>query len=239
MQCATIGINGRAIVKALSADPTTWKSIYAVSRRLNDKYPSQVKHLALDLLKGTEAVSEQLKSSISASNEPIYIFFTAYLATSSDQEDWDTNGSLIRNFLAGLRQSGLEKQVKRVVLTTGAKYYGVHLGAVPLPMVETDPRVDGEDRSPNFYYNQENILMDMSKQSKQATGGNGWDWVVAMPNDIIGFAKGNFMNAATTVALYATVCKEIGQELYFPGSEAFYNGWGTLSPLTRAGRCDR
>ena len=42
------------------------------------------------------------------------------------------------------------------------------------------------------------------------------------PNDVIGFAKGNFMNLGTALALYAAVTKELGTELAFPGSERFY-----------------
>ena len=52
---------------------------------------------------------------------------------------------------------------------------------------------------------------------------NGYDWVVTYPNDVIGVAKGNFMNLATSLGLYAVVNKELTSELEFPGSETFYN----------------
>lgn len=50
-----------------------------------------------------------------------------------------------------------------------------------------------------------------------------------MPNDVIGFAKGNFMNLGSTIAIYAAVCKELGNELPFPGSEVFYTMYDTFT----------
>ena len=40
--------------------------------------------------------------------------------------------------------------LRRVVLVTGTKYYGVHLGPLKTPMRETDPR----HMPPNYYFDQ-------------------------------------------------------------------------------------
>ena len=77
---------------------------------------------------------------------------------------------MLANFLEALRLTGAEKKIKRVLLTTGAKQYGVHLGPVKVPMEETDPWIEGPGRPPNFYYRQQYILKDASK-------GKNWDWV--------------------------------------------------------------
>ena len=122
---------------------------------------------------------------------------------------------MLRNFLEALEITGAAKNLRRVILTTGAKQYGVHLGPVKNPMEEADPWVDGPGRPPNFYYNQQNILKEKSKNAS-------WDWVVTYPNDVIGVAKGNFMNLATSVGLYAAISKELGGMFIFPGSETFY-----------------
>lgn len=100
---------------------------------------------------------------------------------------------------------------------TGAKYYGLHLGRVKVPMEESDPRIDGEGRPPNFYYNQMDILANSAKKSNES-----WDWVVTYPNDVIGLAQNNFMNLSTPLALYAVVSKELGGQLEWPGSQSFY-----------------
>jgi hypothetical protein len=91
-------------------------------------------------------------------------------------------------------------QLKRVLLTTGGKQYGVHLGPVKCPMVETDPWIEGPSRRPNFYYVQQRILFQDAKE-------RGYDWVVTYPNDVIGVARGNFMNLSTSLAVYAAVNK--------------------------------
>lgn len=45
---------------------------------------------------------------------------------------------------------------------------------------------------------------------------------------MIGFAKGNFMNFGTAVAIYAAVQRELGSnELVFPGAEDLYT-WVTM-----------
>ena len=147
--------------------------------------------------------------------EAEYVFFAAYLQRDSDQENWDVNGDVLENFLSALELTGAAQKLKRVILTTGAKQYGVHLGQPKQPMEESDPWLEGPDRPPNFYYRQQRILAEKSKNAQ-------WDWVVSYPNDVIGLAKGNFMNLTTSLGLYAAISKKLDGNLMFPGSEAFY-----------------
>jgi hypothetical protein len=50
-------------------------------------------------------------------------------------------------------------------------------------------------------------------------------WNVTYPNDVIGYARGNFMNLATAMGIYAAVNKELGKDLVYPGGERFYKGF--------------
>lgn len=125
-------------------------------------------------------------------------------------------GSMLKNFLDALEITGASKELKRVILTTGAKQYGVHLGPPKEPMEESDPWLEGPGRPPNFYYHQQRILAESAKKGS-------WDWVVTYPNDVVGVAKGNFMNLATSLGLYAAISKELDGNLVFPGSEDFYS----------------
>lgn len=141
-----------------------------------------------------------------------YMFFAAYLQEDTEQENWDINGAMLSNFLLAVEKTGAIEDVKRLILVTGAKQYGVHLGAVKLPMVESDPWLEGKEWPPNFYYNQQDILHKLCSK-------HGKEWVVTYPNDVIGFATGNYMNLALTIALYKIVSKEMdkGEEgLVFP-----------------------
>ncbi|OAL50486.1 NAD dependent epimerase/dehydratase family protein [Pyrenochaeta sp. DS3sAY3a] len=48
---------------------------------------------------------------------------------------------------------------------------------------------------------------------------------VTYSNEVLGFTKGNFMNLASTIALYAAVHAELGDELPFPGPEIGYTAF--------------
>lgn len=125
---------------------------------------------------------------------------------------------MLQNFLDALEMTGAIQKLKRVILTTGAKQYGVHPGPPKQPMEESDPWIEGPGRPLNFYYNQQRILADKAKHAS-------WDWVVTYPNDVIGVAKGKFMNLGTSIGIYAAVSKELGGELVFPRSETFYTSF--------------
>ncbi|KAL1850907.1 hypothetical protein Plec18170_006744 [Paecilomyces lecythidis] len=212
------GINGREIIRALAANPSQWTTVHALSRSQKEPYPSNIKHDTINLLAPASEIASQLSR---AGIEGDYLFFTAYLQRDDEKEMDRVNGDMLQNFLTALRISGAEKKLKRVVLTTGAKHYGVHLGPVKLPMEEDDPWVEeGEGRPVNFYYRQQRILKEVS-----GDGTARWDWVVTYPNDVIGVAKGNFMNLTTALGLYASITKELNQPFIFPGNPDFYTGF--------------
>jgi len=77
---------------------------------------------------------------------------------------------------------------------------------------------------PNFYYAQEDEVYAAARR-------DGFTWSVHRPHTIIGKAIGNAMNMGTTLAAYASICKEVGRPFAFPGSAAQWNG---LSDMTDA-----
>jgi len=213
------GILGREIVFGLAKDSSTWSTVHALSRSQKEEYPSNVKHDHIDLTSSAQNMAKDLKGV-----EAEYVFFAAYLAKDDEGEAADVNGAMLENFLSALEINGVMKKVKRVVLVTGAKQYGLHLGRPRNPMYEDDPWVEGEGRPPNFYYTQQRIL-------HKSAAKNGFSWVVTYPNDVIGVAKQNFMNLSTAVAMYILVSKEMNQgaEVPWPGSEAFYTASETFT----------
>jgi nucleoside-diphosphate-sugar epimerase len=170
------GINGLAITKALTSD-ARFQRVYACSRR-PPPAASSVTHIPTDFLSAPTALADALTQAVPAGERIDYVFFAAYKQEDSEDAMWETNGRMLRSFLEALDLSGIEARgLKRVLLVTGAKYYGVQLGPIKNPAEEDDGRVDGEGRPPNFYYNQEDIL-------KEKSAGKSWDWVVSMPNDV-------------------------------------------------------
>ncbi|KAF4452057.1 hypothetical protein F53441_4988 [Fusarium austroafricanum] len=214
------GILGREIVHQLGQDPQKWTKVYSLSRSQKEEFPSNVEHRHLDLTGSADDVAKDLDG-ITAE----YVFFAAYLEQSDEQKNWDVNGDMLQTFLDALVKSGIDKELKRFLLVTGAKQYGVALGPVKNPMVESDPWLtDQSTFPPNFYYRQQDILKEFCSNTKGRV-----TWNVTYPNDVIGYARGNFMNLATAVGIYAAVNKELGNELVFPGSKRFYTGFDSFT----------
>lgn len=122
----------------------------------------------------------------------------------------DVKALLLDNFLEALTLAKIKPQ--RFMLQTGAKNYGGHLGPSKQPQEESDPRVTLE---PNFYYAQEDSLFKYCKE-------NSVGWNIAMPGPILGAVPDAAMNAAFPLAVYAAVCKHLGEPLDFPSD---LNSW--------------
>ena len=204
------GIIGNATLRRL-VDSDSWSTIHAVSRSTPDITSGKVVHHAVDLLGSRDDVVKQLKDDNVKDVE--YVFFAAYKAEDTEEKATETNGKMLRNLLEALQI--VDGKLKKVCLISGYKFYGVHLGQVRVPMIEDDPRMS-DAYPPNFYYKQEDILVELSEK-------HGWDWTIAMPNDVAGYSKGNFMNISSCIALYARVCKELNEPFYFPGNELFWD----------------
>ncbi|PGH13851.1 hypothetical protein AJ79_03419 [Helicocarpus griseus UAMH5409] len=209
------GITGSAIVRHLLEDPSITK-IYTLSRSQPGEKDARVQHVHLDLQDSAEEMAKSL-SGISAE----YVYFCAYLAKPDEGEAARVNGALLSNFIRGIELTGAVKQLKRFILTCGFKHYGVHQGLPKQPLLETDPRLEGDMGNgakwpPNFYYTQQDIL-------KEAAVRGNWEWVCTLPNDVIGYAKQNFMNEATAIGLYCAVSKVLpGSQLIYPGNRLNY-----------------
>lgn len=207
------GILGREIVHELSKDRQQWPTIHALSRSKKEQFCETVVHHHIDLLSSADEMANDINSV-----QGSVVFYAGYMEKATEQENWDTNGAMLSNFLQALVRTGAIDGVERIVLVTGAKQYGVHLGAPKNPMLESDPWLTDSKWPPNFYYNQQNILHQFCKEQ-------GKEWTVTYPNDVIGYAVGNYMNLATSIALYALVSRELDHNaagLTFPGSPNFY-----------------
>lgn len=213
------GILGREIVNELGKNRQQWPTVHALSRSKKDEYPDNVVHNHIDLQSSPDDMARDLKN---VRGE--YIFFAAYLQKDTEQENWDVNGAMLSNFLQALLKMGAIEDVQRIILVTGAKQYGVHLGAPKQPMEESDPWLSDPEWPPNFYYNQQNILHKFCAEHNK-------EWTVTYPNDVIGFATGNFMNLSLAIALYTAVAKELAPSggVVFPGSPDFYTRFDSFT----------
>jgi nucleoside-diphosphate-sugar epimerase len=155
---------------------------------------------------------------------PTHVFITTWARQASEAENIRVNGAMVRNLLAALSPHGT---LEHVALVTGLKHYlgpfeSYGKGVLPqTPFREDQGRLDIE----NFYYAQEDEVFAAAER-------DGFNWSVHRPHTVIGHAVGNAMNMGSTLAVYASLCREIGRPFRFPGSPA---QWSGLTDMTDAG----
>lgn len=155
--------------------------------------------------------------------EPSHVFFSSWLRQPTEMENIRVNSTMVRNLLDALRPAG---SVRHVALVTGLKHYlgpfeAYGKGSLPqTPFREEQGRLDID----NFYYAQEDEVFAAAEK-------DGFNWSVHRPHTIVGQAVGNAMNMGTTLAVYASICKETGRPFHFPGVAA---QWNSLTDMTDA-----
>jgi len=148
---------------------------------------------------------------------------TTWLRQPTEAENIRVNAGMVRDVLDAVSGS---QTVQHVALVTGLKHYlgpfeAYGKGTLPAtPFREEQPRLNIE----NFYYAQEDELF-------AAAARDGYGFSVHRPHTIIGYAVGDAMNMGTTLAVYASICKETGQPMRFPGSSV---QWNCLTDMTDA-----
>jgi nucleoside-diphosphate-sugar epimerase len=155
--------------------------------------------------------------------KPDAVFIATWSRQANEAENIRVNGAMVRNLLDALRPAA---SVGHVALVTGLKHYlgpfeAYGKGVLPqTPFREEQERLD----VPNFYYAQEDEIFAASAR-------DGFGWSVHRPHTIIGEAVGNAMNMGTTLAVYATLCRETRRPFRFPGSAV---QWHCLTDMTDA-----
>lgn len=212
------GIIGSATATHLMRDG--W-AVHGIARRAVEQ--EGVLPIAVDL-QNPSATAEAL-----ADVRADALFITTWLRQPSEAENIRVNSALVRNLLDGLRASG--HPPRHVALVTGLKHYlgpfeAYGKGVLPqTPFREEQGRLD----VPNFYYAQEDELFAAAER-------DGFTWSVHRPHTVIGKAVGNAMNMGTTLAVYATICRETGRPFRFPGSAAQWNGLTDMTDATMLAR---
>lgn len=206
------GITGQAIATLLHAQG--WR-VLGLAR--NSLPLPGVEPIAADL---TDAAAT---TAALAGQRPDAVFITTWLRRATEKENIAVNAAMVRNLLRAVEPAG---SVGHVALVTGLKHYLGPFEAYGQGNLPDTPFREDQARLPidNFYYAQEDELFAAAARS-------GFAWSVHRPHTVIGKAVGNAMNMGTTLAVYATLCRELGRPFHFPGSAAQWNG---LTDMTGA-----
>lgn len=195
-------IDNKWQVAALSRHPSQTPGVIPVAADLQD--PASLGHALADL-------------------KPTHVFITTWSRQATEAENIRVNAAMVRNVLTAIRPA---TSVEHVALVTGLKHYlgpfeAYGKGSLPqTPFREEQGRLDVE----NFYYAQEDELF-------AAAENDNFTWSVHRPHTVTGVALGNAMNMATTLAVYASICKQTNRPFVFPGSKV---QWDSLTDMTDA-----
>ncbi len=191
------GVVGRSILQHLS-DLEDWEVI-AISRRRPDII-GDYQHIEVDLMDKDDC-RDKLGNLLNVS----HIFYAAYVERANLHEMIEPNLIMLANLIDVVEPVATD--LRHINLIHGTKWYGNHLGPFKTPAKESDP----PHMPPNFYYNQQEFIVNRQK-------GKNWTWSSARPHGVSGFAIGNPMNLVMIVAVYATISKTLGLPLRHPGS---------------------
>ncbi len=207
----SLGVIGRYIADRLVA-AGDWE-IVGLSRRTADSSP-RFRHISVDLL-DTADVKNKLAGPSAGLEDVTHVFYAAFqaLPATGNAANFAANIAPNRDMLINsvTAVDMTSKRLKRVVLVTGTKYYGSHLGPFKTPARESEPRHIG----PNYYFDQIDWLTGFQH-------GKPWSWTELRPQTLCGFTPGTAMSIIPAIAVYAAISKELGLPLRFPGkAEAF------------------
>lgn len=163
-----------------------------------------VRHIAVDLL-DREATARQLRGLTGVT----HVFYAAYQDRATWAELVPPNLAMLTNVVDAIEPvaPGLE----HISLMQGYKVYGAHLGTFATPAKESDP----PHMPPEFNVDQQQFL-----ERRQV--GAAWSWSALRPSVVAGVGLGNPMNLAMVIAVYASMSKELGIPLRFPGRPGAY-----------------
>ncbi|MFG1645880.1 SDR family oxidoreductase [Amycolatopsis sp. NPDC049252] len=196
------GIIGKNLVEHLRADGG-W-DVVRLSRRGG---PGNV---AVDLLDPADT-----RAKVGELTGTTHLFYAAYQDKPSWSELVAPNVAMLANLVDALEPAALE----HVSLMQGYKVYGAHLGPFKTPARESD----AGHMPPEFNVDQQQVL-----ERRQGP----WTWSAIRPSVVGGTALGNPMNLALVIAVYASISKELGLPLRFPGKPGAYD---SLLEMTDAG----
>lgn len=177
--------------------------VVGLSRRAPN-YESPAHFIGVDLLDDADC-----RDKLSALTHVSHVFFAAYVDRPNPVDQIEPNLRLLTNLLDAV--DGPTSNLQHVCIVQGGKYYGRHLGPIPTPARESDPR----HMPPNFYFDQEDHLL--SRQQ-----GRNWTYSFPRPQAICGYAPGSPINILPVIAVYAVISKELGLPFRFPGTDACY-----------------
>ncbi len=198
-----LGLVGRSVIKAFESRPD-WQ-VVGVSRRTPD-FPSRARFVSLDLTDATACRRTLADAEFADVTHIVYAALYEKPELISGWRDAEQIATNTRMLVNALEVIGTGASLRHVTLLQGTKAYGAHIAPMRIPGRERQPRHPSE----NFYWNQEDHLIEMSARG-------GFTYSIMRPQVVCGFALGSPMNMVSALGVLAAVQREQGEPLCFPG----------------------
>lgn len=205
------GVIGSNLIEYLLTLPE-W-DIIGVSRR-GGQNSTRIRYISADLLDAKDT-----RQKLGELTGVTHIFYAAYQDRPTWAELVAPNVAMLVNVVEAIEPAA--HGLRHISLMQGYKVYGAHLGPFKTPARETD----ANHMPPEFNIDQQDFL-------EQRQQGKAWSWSALRPSVVSGIALGNPMNLAMVIAVYASMSKELGIPLRFPGKPGAYH---SLLEMTDAG----
>lgn len=215
------GISGFNTIRSLLDSPERWSTVHALSRSplsdemlslLSPEQKSRIKHTCIDLTNSADDIASSLQG---GDVQAEYVFFYGYIHPEgisamdpqAEERMVEANVPIFEKFLKALPMANIKPT--RILLQTGGKNYGGHIGRARTPCVESDPQP--RHLSKNFYYAQEDLLQEYCREHPEC------GWNVIRPFIIIGAVPKAGMNCFLPFAIMASVCAKKREPVFFGG----------------------
>lgn len=124
----------------------------------------------------------------------------------------DENSAMFNNVLSAVTDGA--HVLQHLVLVTGGRYYGHHLGTSRWHNFQENFVEDKTPRPPgttNWYH----AVEDRLTEEAQARG---FAWSILRPSTLVGPSIASGFNVGVGIAAYANILRHLGQPLHFPGA---------------------
>ena len=212
------GLVGAAATEHFSALPG-WE-VVTLSRR-PPRQGGMVHHIAVDLTD-----RDACHAAFRDAPKITHILYAALYEEEDLQASWRStsqagiNLRMLQNVVEGVEATS---ELRHLTILQGGKAYGSHLGRVPVPAKERWPRMSHHI----FYWQQEDYLRARSAE-------RAWSFSILRPQLILGDALGSPMNIIAAIGVYASLMRDMGRPLTFPGGGNYVTACADSRLIARA-----
>jgi len=158
-----------------------------------------------------DLTSDQSCQSVLADlNKTTHIYYASrYKHSTTEPEPIELNVLMLQNLVNSIEP--IAQNLQHIHLVHGTKGYGSTFGPYKTPVKENETRSLYE----TFYYGQEDFITKLQERKK-------WNWTITRPQAVCESDISFVRNLPRLIAVYASVSKELGLNLHFPGENLAY-----------------